>query len=95
MGQLVGSDLKAMVVAGARLLENSKEVINAIDTFRFGWRYRHNMCLTMRSALNEVLKVNEDTVSAVGNALATGSLWAPVVTLVLFYRKFSAALPKD
>jgi DAK2 domain fusion protein YloV len=75
MEQLVGSDLKAMVVAGARLLENSKEVINAMNTFPVpDGDTGTNMCLTMRSALNEVLKVNEDTVSAVGNALATGSL---------------------
>lgn len=75
MEQLVGTDLKAMIVAGARLLENSKEIINAMNTFPVpDGDTGTNMSLTMRSALNEVLKANENTVSAVGNALAMGSL---------------------
>ena len=56
-GTAVGADLKQFV-AGAPL-ENSK-VINAMNTFPVpDGDTGTNMCLTMRSALNEVLKVNE------------------------------------
>ncbi|NLZ94062.1 MAG: DAK2 domain-containing protein [Firmicutes bacterium] len=75
MEQLVGSDLKLMLAAGARMLENNKEMINAMNTFPVpDGDTGTNMCLTMRSALNEVKKVEEDSVSAVGTALSTGSL---------------------
>ncbi|NLZ38142.1 MAG: DAK2 domain-containing protein [Firmicutes bacterium] len=75
MEQLVGSELKQMLAAGARLLENNKEIINAMNTFPVpDGDTGTNMSLTMRSALNEVKKVQEDSVSAVGAALSTGSL---------------------
>ena len=75
MQHLVGSDLKKMIVAGARLLENNKEVINAMNTFPVpDGDTGTNMSLTMRSALNEIHKVSEDSVSLVANALANGSL---------------------
>lgn len=75
MQQLVGSDFKFMITAGVRLLENNKEVINAMNTFPVpDGDTGTNMSLTMRSAVNEVQKVNEDSVSLVADALATGSL---------------------
>ncbi|EEG77199.1 DAK2 domain-containing protein [Dethiobacter alkaliphilus] len=75
MQQLVGSDLKQMLIAGARLLENNKEIINAMNTFPVpDGDTGTNMSLTMRSALNEVQKASDDSFSAVAKALSTGSL---------------------
>ncbi|MCR3923504.1 MAG: DAK2 domain-containing protein, partial [Firmicutes bacterium] len=75
MEQLVGSELKLMIGAGACLLENNKEVINAMNTFPVpDGDTGTNMSLTMRSALAEIVKVSEDTVSSIATALAAGSL---------------------
>ena len=58
MEQLLGSDLRRMLTAGARLLENNKEIINAMNTFPVpDGDTGTNMSLTMRSALAEVEKV--------------------------------------
>ncbi|NLM53241.1 MAG: DAK2 domain-containing protein [Firmicutes bacterium] len=75
MEQLLGSDFKLMIIAGARLLENNKEMINAMNTFPVpDGDTGTNMSLTMRSALAEVQKVNTDSIGDVAAALATGSL---------------------
>ena len=75
MQQLVGSDFKKMLIAGARLLENNKEIINAMNTFPVpDGDTGTNMSLTMRSALVEVQKAKDDSFSSVANALSTGSL---------------------
>ncbi|HHX74600.1 MAG TPA: DAK2 domain-containing protein [Firmicutes bacterium] len=75
MEQLLGSDIKGMFTAGARLLENNKEIINAMNTFPVpDGDTGTNMSLTMRSALAEMQQVSDDTVSSVGSAVAGGSL---------------------
>ena len=75
MQQLTGFDLKHMLILGARLLENNKEIINAMNTFPVpDGDTGTNMTLTMRSALVEVQKVSEDSVTLVASALANGSL---------------------
>ena len=75
MEQLLGSDFKLMIIAGARLLENNKEIINAMNTFPVpDGDTGTNMSLTMRSALAEVNKVNTESIDSVAAALATGSL---------------------
>jgi DAK2 domain fusion protein YloV len=75
MQQLRGTDLKNMLIAGARLLENNKEIINAMNTFPVpDGDTGTNMSLTMRYALGEVQKVSEDSFTLVADALATGSL---------------------
>ncbi|MBS4030947.1 MAG: DAK2 domain-containing protein [Clostridiales bacterium] len=75
MEQLEGIQLEKMLIAGAHLLNNNKEVINAMNTFPVpDGDTGTNMSLTMRSALNEMQKANKDSVSSVAGALATGSL---------------------
>lgn len=75
MEQLLGSDLRRMLTAGARLLENNKEIINAMNTFPVpDGDTGTNMSLTMRSALAEVEKVGGESVAAVASAVASGSL---------------------
>ena len=75
MQQLTGFDLRNMLVLGARLLENNKEIINAMNTFPVpDGDTGTNMTLTMRYALAEVQKVSEDSVTLVAGALANGSL---------------------
>ncbi|NLN06307.1 MAG: DAK2 domain-containing protein [Firmicutes bacterium] len=75
MEQLSGSDLKGMFIAGARLLENNKEIINAMNTFPVpDGDTGTNMSLTMRSALTEMQKISVDTIGNIGSAIAGGSL---------------------
>ncbi|MDW7651045.1 MAG: DAK2 domain-containing protein [Bacillota bacterium] len=75
MQHLNGSDLKNMLTAGARLLNNNKEIINAMNTFPVpDGDTGTNMSLTMSYALGEVQKVKGDSISLVAEALANGSL---------------------
>lgn len=75
MEQLDGIELQKMLIAGARLLENNKEVINAMNTFPVpDGDTGTNMSLTMRSALSELQKVSNNSVASIAGALATGSL---------------------
>jgi DAK2 domain fusion protein YloV len=75
MQHLEATDFKSMIVAGARLLENNKEIINEMNTFPVpDGDTGTNMTLTMRSSLNEIHKVSENSVGLVAGALANGSL---------------------
>jgi DAK2 domain fusion protein YloV len=75
MQQLTGADLKKMIITGARVLKNYREVINVLNTFPVpDGDTGTNMDLTMRTALAELEKVPEDSVSSVAGALAMGSL---------------------
>jgi uncharacterized protein len=75
MQHLEASDFKSMITAGARVLENNKEIINEMNTFPVpDGDTGTNMSLTMRYALNEISKVRENSVASVAAALATGSL---------------------
>ncbi len=75
MKQLEGIQLEKMLIAGARILDNNKEVINAMNTFPVpDGDTGTNMSLTMRSALNELKKAKKESVSSVASALAAGSL---------------------
>ena len=95
MEQLLGSDLRRMLTAGARLLENNKEIINAMNTFPVpDGDTGTNMSLTMRSALAEVEKVGGESVAAVASAVASGSLLGAREIPELFCLRYSEVLPK-
>jgi hypothetical protein len=75
MQQLAGNDLKKMIAMGAHLLGKNKEIINILNTFPVpDGDTGTNMDLTLRSALNELKKVSENSVSSVAGALAMGTL---------------------
>ncbi len=97
MQQLTGADLKKMLITGARVLKNYREAINVLNTFPVpDGDTGTNMDLTMRSALAELDKVPEDSVSSVAGALAMGSLLGARgnsgVILSQLFRGFARAL---
>jgi uncharacterized protein len=97
MQQLTGSDLKNMLIVGARILKNNRDIINVLNTFPVpDGDTGTNMVLTMRSALGELEKVSEDSVSSIAGALAMGSLLGARgnsgVILSQLFRGFARAL---
>jgi len=97
MQQLTGTDLKKMLIAGARIVKNNREAINVLNTFPVpDGDTGTNMDLTLRSALAELEKVPEDSVSLVAGAIAMGSLLGARgnsgVILSQLFRGFAKAL---
>lgn len=97
MKQINGLDLKKMLINGHGLLNKNKESINVLNTFPVpDGDTGTNMELTMRSALAELEKVREDSVSSMAGALATGSLLGARgnsgVILSQLFRGFTRAL---
>ncbi len=97
MQQLTGTDLKKMLIAGARVLKNNRDIINVLNTFPVpDGDTGTNMDLTMRSALAELEKVTEDSVSSMAGALSLGSLLGARgnsgVILSQLFRGFARAL---
>jgi DAK2 domain fusion protein YloV len=70
-----GRELKEMFVAGSRWLEKSVADVNAINVFPVpDGDTGTNMHLTLRSTLEEVDRVADQTVSEVAKAMAQGAL---------------------
>lgn len=70
-----GRELKALLEAGTTWLEANAATINALNVFPVpDGDTGTNMVLTMRSALEEVKGVSDDSVAAVAHATAHGAL---------------------
>ncbi|OOO00678.1 MAG: dihydroxyacetone kinase [Epulopiscium sp. Nele67-Bin004] len=67
--------LQKMIVSGARLLDERKEVINELNVFPVpDGDTGTNMSLTMLAAAKEVENIEPTSIAAIGKAFATGSL---------------------
>ena len=67
--------LQNMFVAGAKLLDEKKQMVNEMNVFPVpDGDTGTNMSLTMLAAAKEVEKIDPTSIVAVGNAAASGSL---------------------
>src|SRR5699024_7683150 len=70
-----GQDFRKCLLAAYKNLDTNKDMINALNVFPVpDGDTGTNMSLTMRSAINEIEKVEEDNVSSLAKALSNGSL---------------------
>lgn len=70
-----GNDFRKCLLAAYKNLDTNKDMINALNVFPVpDGDTGTNMSLTMRSAINEIEKVEEDNVSSLAKALSNGSL---------------------
>ncbi len=95
--KIKGTTLKRMMLSGANELNNSKEILNSLNVFPVpDGDTGTNMSLTVLSAVKEIEKVTDLTVSAVSKAASSGSLRGARgnsgVILSQLYRGFAKAL---
>ncbi len=70
-----GSMLKKAFVGAGNLLEKSKEEVNSLNVFPVpDGDTGTNMSLTLRSAVNQVSKTEDERISAIALAASNGSL---------------------
>lgn len=73
--QLEAKQLQAMVIAGAQLLDEKKQMINELNVFPVpDGDTGTNMSLTMLAAAKEVERIEAKTIAEVAKAAAVGSL---------------------
>lgn len=67
--------LKEMIVSGANNLQNNKDLIDKLNVFPVpDGDTGTNMSLTILSAIKELDKISDNTVTSIGKAIAKGSL---------------------
>lgn len=67
--------LKNMMISGANNLQNNKELIDKLNVFPVpDGDTGTNMSLTIASAIKELNKISENTITAIGKAISKGSL---------------------
>ncbi len=89
---------KAFIGGAAQFLEQNKEEVNALNVFPVpdGGDTGTNMSLTMKSAVKQILDLEEYSVGKVAIAASTGSLMGARGGIrVLFYLNFLEDLPMD
>ena len=87
--------LSRMFLAGAKNLEAKKEWINELNVFPVpDGDTGTNMTLTIMSAASEVGALADPDMETLAKAISSGSLRAPVVTLVLSFHSFCVDLPE-
>lgn len=70
-----GTTLRKMIISGANLLEQNKNLVDALNVFPVpDGDTGTNMSLTMKSATREVMSSNENTSEAVCSTFAKGAL---------------------
>lgn len=70
-----GADFRRMLKAGAGLLEQNKQVVDALNVFPVpDGDTGTNMFLTIKAAVNEVNKVQDNDIMALADALSRGAL---------------------
>ena len=97
LNSIDGKLLKKMILDGAALLEKNKQSIDALNVFPVpDGDTGTNMSLTMVSAVKELMAAQDDSVSAVAQAVARGALKGARgnsgVILSQLYRGFSKAV---
>ena len=75
MNTISGRKYRQMLVAGANMLEKSKQMVNDMNVFPVpDGDTGTNMSLTVTSAVKEVLAVQSESVSDISKALSSGAL---------------------
>ena len=100
MRTIDGLFLKNMFISGANNLENNKNLVNSLNVFPVpDGDTGTNMSLTMNSAVKEINSAKENSVSAIAELAANGSLMGARgnsgVILSQILRGFAKALKKE